>query len=173
MQMFQPRTGQNSRLPIEKLFLTSNELHNESARALADNLMPCAPRLRALYLSLNLIGTEGALSLATAIAVHGEQLELLELSGNRITNQGGEALVRTMSTCFKWTDLTLTTNLISNFSLLRRARFYGKLNAAGRYLLLDQNLPRGLWPHVLARMNLRLDVRFYFLQRLPELFVPQ
>lgn len=48
-----------------------------------------------------------------------------------------------------------------------------ELNRAGRKILGSHNVPRSLWPHILAKSSNERDVLYFFLREKPELFMKQ
>ena len=162
---------QNYRL--QRLYLTSNLLSDVSAECLAQVLGNSFPSLSALYLSCNDIANVGATSFAQVISGSSLALKTLDLYRNKIGNRGGQALADAICRNIHLVDLIITYNRITDVSILRAVRFTGKLNRSGRYLLQQQDkIPSALWTLVLEKMNIELDVRFYFVRRLPELFNP-
>lgn len=162
---------------LEKIFLSSNMLSDAAAkhlaRLLSGQVTTNTPlrRLTTLFLSCNEIGDDGTEALATMLRTN-KTIHTMDLYRNKIGNRGGQALADAHTTNIHVTSLNITYNRITDVEpILRSVRFYCKLNTAGRYLLRQQNtIPQGLWPHVLRKMNIKLDVRYYFVQHLPELF---
>mmetsp|Transcript_12376 Transcript_12376/g.20511 ORF Transcript_12376/g.20511 Transcript_12376/m.20511 type:complete len:422 (+) Transcript_12376:92-1357(+) len=164
---------------LEHLFLSANMLSDRAAEHLAQLLSGLIEptqnsplrQLTTLFLGCNEIGNGGAEALADMMRMN-DTLDVMCLYRNKVKNRGGHALVNAHETNVRLTSLNLTYNPITDVaSILRPIRFYCKLNDAGRYLLQRKNtIPQGLWPYVLRKMNIRLDVRYYFVQHLPELF---
>ena len=158
---------------LQRLYLTSNLLSDVSAECLAYRLVTSFPSLSALYLSCNDIANAGATSFSEVISCSPLTLQTLDLYRNKVGNRGGQALADAICKNVHLMDLNITYNRITDVSILRSVRFTGKLNRSGRYLLQHQDkIPSALWTLVLAKMNTQLDVRFYFLRHVPELFNP-
>jgi Ran GTPase-activating protein (RanGAP) involved in mRNA processing and transport len=159
--------------PLRLLYLSSNLLSDPAAVCLARQLSASFPRLSALYLTCNDIGSAGAVEFSRSLSHNSAAFKTLDLYRNKIGNRGGEALAHMI--CHENThllDLNVTCNHITNVAILKAVRFAGKLNRSGRYLLqLHDTVPSALWPHVLEKMNVLLDVRYYFVSHLPELFL--
>jgi Ran GTPase-activating protein (RanGAP) involved in mRNA processing and transport len=177
MSAFSMITLEDHSSSLEQLFLGENMLSDSSAQHLAQ-LLSCQTerntplhKLTMLFLNCNEIGDEGAERLADMMRTN-VTLHTMCLYRNKVGNRGGQALAYSHAANVHMKSLNITYNRITNVgSILRSVRFYCKLNDAGRYLLQCQNtIPQGLWPHVLRRMNIRLDVRYYFVRHLPELF---
>lgn len=164
----------NTSISLEKLFLTDNLLSDGAAQQLAQLFQEKPtklPNLVALYLSCNEIGDDGAVALAEALSVPTTMLHTLDLYRNKIENRGGYALSEAHAANVRTRDLCITFNRITATEILRAVRFYGKLNASGRYMLRQTNaVPLALWPLVLENMNVKFDVRYYFVRGFPDLF---
>ncbi|KAI2499950.1 NLR family [Fragilaria crotonensis] len=159
--------------PLRLLYLSSNLLSDPAAVCMARQLNTSFPHLTALYMTGNDIGSDGAIEFSRTLSHNSAALKTLDLYRNKIGNRGGEALAHMI-----WNDnthlldLNITCNRITNVALLKAVRFAGKLNRSGRYLLqLHETIPSALWPLVLEKMNVLLDVRYYFVSHLPELFI--
>ena len=158
---------------LSHLYLSSNLLSDPAAVCLAHQLVVSFPRLSAVYLSCNDIGSAGAIAFSNSLSHNTVAFKTLDLYRNKIGNRGGKALAQTL--CQEnahLTDLNVTYNRITDVAILKAVRFAGRLNRSGRYLLQQHDtIPSSLWPLVLEKMNVLLDVRYYFVSRLPELFI--
>jgi Ran GTPase-activating protein (RanGAP) involved in mRNA processing and transport len=168
---------------LETLFLSSNLLSDPAVQHIASSSLMMTssssiikfPHLKSLYLTYNNIGDDGAVALAHALS-NFPNLKTLDLYRNNIGNKGGLALataVLTNAENVHLTELNLNCNsIMGDRSILRTVRFCGKINRAGRYLLLqhENTIPEALWPHVLEKMQ-QLEVLYYFVHHLPELFL--
>lgn len=180
---------------LRELYLDNNRLEDDGVEALAAGLNE-SRSLLTLSLNGNCIRNRGACAIARALAHH--PLQYLSLNRNRISNEGVIELARVLrtDTTLKELDLyrnhahteaavemvdamhsnatlfklELSCNCITNVSVMRQIRFFGKLNKAGRHLLRSPHVPIALWPYVLARINYEPHVRFYFLREKPEVF---
>lgn len=159
--------------PLRLLYLSSNRLSDPAAVCLARQLVVSFPCLSSLYLSSNDVGNAGAIAFSNSLSRNSVAFKTLDLYRNKIGNRGGEALAHTLlHENTHLTDLNVTYNRITNVAVLKAVRFAGKLNRSGRYLLQQHDaIPSSLWPLVFEKMNLLIDVRYYFVLRLPELFM--
>jgi Ran GTPase-activating protein (RanGAP) involved in mRNA processing and transport len=179
LDAFTSMEDDRTNVTLERLYLTSNQLSDASAECLAHRLLHSSsfPSLNALYLSCNDITNIGAIRFAQVISCSVlPTLKTLDLYRNHIGNRGGQELADAMCINVHVMDLNITYNRITNVTILRTIRFMGKLNRSGRYLLQHQlpqedTIPLALWSLVLEKLNTQADVRFYFLQCLPELFL--
>mmetsp|Transcript_25398 Transcript_25398/g.43217 ORF Transcript_25398/g.43217 Transcript_25398/m.43217 type:complete len:286 (-) Transcript_25398:192-1049(-) len=128
-------------------------------------------KLVTVSIGMNSIGDEGALHWAEALKVN-KTIQKLGLRDNKIGDRGVEAILAALrDNNVTVREVILSSNPVTNYGLFRGIRFYSKVNREGRYLLADTHIPPSLWPHVLAKMRYLLDVRYYFLQQKPELFL--
>lgn len=155
---------------LEELNLCGNTIGDEGAIALA-SVISSNRNIRHLYLSRNNIGPEGAVAIARALSVN-STLRVLSLGANPIAVDGARALL----------------NALEHNTSLQTSYFYGdrwfdgftakvnrfmKLNRGGRKILNSHDVPRSLWPYILAKSSKEPDVIYYFLQQKPELFKKQ
>ena len=154
---------------LRKMWLSSNHIGDEGATHLARALRGHA--LESIYLSCCDIGNEGAKAFAELLGDPTTHLRVLDLYRNQIGDSGGDALAKAMNQNVSLHELNITYNRIHNTKSLKQVRFLCKCNRAGRYLLGENNLPTGLWPLVLSKLNYMLEVRFFFLREKPDLFI--
>ena len=78
---------------LEELFLNTNKISDEGAKALAQAVAKGAlPKLKQLFLNMNQIGDEGAVALAEAVGKGAlPKLEKLWLGGNKLSQTAKDA----------------------------------------------------------------------------------
>jgi len=154
---------------LRKIWLSSNLIGDEGAIHLARAIR--GHSLQSIYLSNCSVGDDGAKAFAELLCDPATQLQVLDLYRNHIGDLGGNALSKAMRQNVSIQDLNIASNRIHNLMALRQVRFLCKCNLAGRYLLRKVDLPTGLWPRVLAKVNFKADVRFFLLREKPDLFI--
>lgn len=153
---------------MEEVCLDCCNLHDEGARHIA-NLLNENQSIRSLKLGFNRIKPEGAVAIANALRTN-TSLEELDLELNPIGEKGACALIEALE------DHNTSLHRLSFFvseSFKAKAERLTALNRAGRKILNVHDLPRSLWPHILAKSSDKPDVIYYFLQQKPELFMKE
>ena len=179
--------GRNTHL--RQLFLGNNSFGDKGSIVLAKALQVHGCRLTTFHFYRNSVGNEGACAFAELVRDPSCCLREFDLSSNSIGDKGAQAMAAALqdhNTTLR--DVRFRGNPVVNGSLSRSIRFFSKANRAGRYLLRSNlecanaendnsnengivDVPIGLWAHVLARAGFQLDVRYYFLQQNPGLFI--
>ena len=132
-------------------------------------------------------------SVLESLAVN-EGLEVLDWCGNKLDERGLLILSQSLSQNRTLRSLNIKSNAFSYLHGLdlstndtlchlshtcrgpeaKQIAFICNLNAAGRRLLrLQDPIPLGLWPLVLARCSSKADVLLYFVQNMSSLWVKQ
>lgn len=157
---------------IEEISIRGNGLGDTGAQSLAALLLKSGT-IRHLYISYCNIGSEGAIAIANALSVN-KSLNAIDLGGNPVGEDGSRALLSAMENntslqnfyFYKYND-TLIEGLGAKITM------FTSLNRAGRKILGSYDVPRSLWPLILAKSSKHPDVIYYFLQQKPELFMKQ
>lgn len=151
---------------LEELDLSNCRLGDKGVEAIANGLRSENCSLKKLDLFQTGFGGAGVSSIAEALEKNSSLVEI-NLSRNDFGDQGPKLLE------------SLEKNMSLHHCDLSGERFQelGKrfmaLNRGGRKILGSHDVPRSLWPYILAKSSKIPDVVYYFLQQKPDLFKKQ
>lgn len=158
---------------LEEVYLNYNHV-GASVKVVANALCHANTTLKVLHLGTNRIDNRGAHALANMLKFN-TTLTFLSLIGNQIDHDGIVALVGALEhSNVTLESLELERNPGSSSKLLQHAKQWSLANQYGRYLLQEQDIPDGLWPHVLNTKKREHDDAnriYFFLQSKPDLMV--
>lgn len=176
---------------IEEIQIRHSPLCDKGVHAII-SLISSNKNIQVLVLIDNNIGPKETIVIANALSTN-STLEKLHLQGNPIGDEGARALLdalkhNTSLNCLEFGRFPGDDDDGDNKSdddddednknypadaFKAQADLLTALNEGGRQVLGAHDVPRALWPHILAKSSDKPDVIYYFLQQKPDLLKKQ